>query len=178
MGGQVVLGLMVLFVGVATLAYFLRAELTALCNGFVDRFGILGMAIGTFISDGFQVPLPPQLYMLAAITHQKSEPLALASMCAASVLAGVMGRQLAYRGAELSFLKRRLDKSRAAVSSLVERYGAWSFLILTVSPIPYSTVCYLIGLYRLPPKAIALFVTFRVPRILVTYLVIRLAWSR
>src|SRR6188768_2999163 len=84
-------GPVALFGVMLAIARLFRAPLEALGRNFVERFGYYGMAFGTFIADGFHFPIPPQFYMLMAISSGASRPLAFAAITAASLLGGVPG---------------------------------------------------------------------------------------
>ena len=43
-------------------------RLEPLAAGFVARFGYLGMALGAFVTDATTLPVPPQFYMLTAVS--------------------------------------------------------------------------------------------------------------
>lgn len=175
--GQLLLALAALFVLVAAVGYLLRPQLAALGTAFIDRFGLLGMALGTLLADGFQFPVAPQFYMLASMVRGGSALPPLLCISAASMVAGCVGALLAARGSSIPFLRRKLDRSRPVVDRLLARYGAWTFVLLSVSPVPYSIVCYLIGMYRMPLRHLALFVVLRGPRLALMYVVIRAAWG-
>ena len=173
---QVGLGLIAMFAAVAIAAYFFRSQLTSVGNSFVRRFGVVGMAFGTLLADGFQFPVPPQFYMLAAITHEGSDVAALVAISIGSVCGGAAGYALGYRGAALSFVSRRLERPRAAVVSLLAKRRITSLVLISVSPIPFSIACYALGLVRLPSRVFAIFLVLRVPRLLIIYWFIRAAW--
>jgi membrane protein YqaA with SNARE-associated domain len=174
---QLLLALVGLFVLVAGVGYLLRPQLATLGTAFVDRFGLLGMAFGTYLADGFQFTVAPQFYMLASMVRGGSALWPMLCITAASMAAGCTGYLLAQRASRISFVRRKIDKSRAVVDRLLGRYGAWTFVILSASPVPYSVVCYLLGMYRMPVRYLAVVVGLRGPRLGVMYLVIRAAWA-
>jgi hypothetical protein len=67
LGLKFVLGLVGLVAVVALLGHHYRGELETLGRALLDQFGYIGIALGTFIADGFHFPIPPQFYMLASI---------------------------------------------------------------------------------------------------------------
>ncbi|WP_050429931.1 YqaA family protein [Chondromyces crocatus] len=175
---QLVLSLVVLAGAVAAVGYLLRDELNALGGAFVKHFGIAGMFVGTFIADAFSFPIPPQFYMLTAITAGSSQVGAMAAICVASLLAGQTGYHLAGRIARVEFICRRIDLFRPKIDRLFERYGYWAIAVGSLTPIPFSVLCYLSGLYRIPPKLFTVLLLFRVPRLILFYALIRLGWAQ
>jgi membrane protein YqaA with SNARE-associated domain len=163
---------------IALAAYLARDELDALGRGFVQRFGVAGMFVGTYLADAFSFPIPPQFYMLTAITSGGSQTAPLIAISAASLLAGCTGYRLASRLARLRLFAARIERTRPKIDRLFERYGYWAIAIGSISPIPFSMLCYLSGLYRVPPRYFLTMVLFRVPRLLLFYALIRAGWSQ
>lgn len=175
---QLALALGALLGAVALASWLAREELEALGRGFVARFGIGGMFVGTFLADAFSFPVPPQFYMLTAITGGGSQPAALGAISAASLLAGQTGYQLAGRLSRVRLFARRIEASRPRIDRLFARYGYWAIAVASVTPIPFSVLCYISGLYRIPPRYFAALLLFRVPRLIAYYGLIRLGWGQ
>jgi membrane protein YqaA with SNARE-associated domain len=175
---QLALSFGALFAGVALAAHLAHDELYALGNAFVQRFGLAGMFAGVYLADAFSFPVPPQFYMLTAIAGGGSQVAPMATVCAASLLAGYTGYHLAGRIARVRFFAARIEKVRPRVDRLFARYGAWALAIGSLTPVPFSMLCYLAGLYRLPMRHLALLLLFRVPRLFVFYALIRLGWAQ
>jgi membrane protein YqaA with SNARE-associated domain len=167
-------GLLLLVVfGIATA---FRSELESLARGFIDRFGVVGMAIGTLLADGFHFPVPPQFYMLIAIASGFPPKLALTAVCIGSLIGGAAGYTLARRVAHFPRVARWLERSSRAARQLFERYGYWTVLIASLTPFPYSMWCYLAGAYKLPLRVFAVLALFRMPRLVVFWYLIRFGW--
>jgi membrane protein YqaA with SNARE-associated domain len=163
---------------VSTLARLFKPELQTLGEGFLERFGALGLSLGTFLADAFHFPIPPQFYMLASISGGWSPLESLAAIAAGSMMGGVIshliGRHLLWR---VRFLRRVVDRSRARVDWLFARYGYWAVAVGSVSPVPFSLLCNLSGLYRVPFRIFLVLSLFRIPRLLIFYTLIRLGWA-
>ncbi len=170
-------GLVALLLVVAGLASFVRPELTALGETFVARFGYAGMALGTLIADGFHFPIPPQFYMLMAITGGVPQLAALAAICAGSLFGGYLGYELSKRLGRVGFVARRLEGPRKSAERAFQRWGYRAALIASLLPIAYSVLCYLAGLNRLPIRFFAILAALRVPRLIIFYYLVRLGWA-
>jgi membrane protein YqaA with SNARE-associated domain len=175
---QLALGIGAFVALVSAAAYFARAELDALGRTFVQHFGVAGMFLGTFLADAFSFPIPPQFYMLTAISAGQSQLAAMVAICAASMIAGCVGYRLAGRLARVRLLARRIEASRVKFDRLLERYGYWAIILGSITPIPFSVLCYLSGLYRIPARYFAVLILTRVPRLLVFYALIRAGWGQ
>ena len=168
-----VLGLLVVMIGLAS--YF-REPLERAGRAFVERFGYVGMGIGTFIADGFHFPIPPQFYMLLAVTSGVSQTAAFGAITLASLAGGLAGYKVSARLAHIEWVARRLEPSRAQAQQLFDRYGYAAAVLATFLPIPYSVLCYLSGLNGLPHRVFVVLSVCRIPRLLFFFFVIRLGW--
>jgi len=157
-------------------AYF-RPEAEGAARRFVATFGIFGMALGTFLADGLQFPIPPQFYMLLAIASGASSVLSFAAISVASVLAGCLGYRLCSWASAWGWLARKTSEQRELLRAAFERYGYRAALLAMVLPIPYSLLCYLAGLARLPAKFLLLLSLYRVPKLLGFYLLVYWGWN-
>ncbi len=166
----------VLLVAVAA-AHFVRPTAEGAARGFVERFGVVGMGIGTLLADGLHFPVPPQFYMLLAIASGTPFSEAFAAIAAASVVAGLLGYAISERLSRLPWVSRKTAGLRRLLASSFERHGYPAALILSLLPVPFSMLCYLAGLNRLPLKFLALLALCRVPKLAVFYFLIHLGWS-
>jgi membrane protein YqaA with SNARE-associated domain len=171
-------GLVALFGVMLAIARLFRAPLEALGRNFVERFGYYGMAFGTFIADGFHFPIPPQFYMLMAISSGASRPLAFAAITAASLLGGVTGYHVARRLAHVGPIARRLERAQGLVGDTFSRFGYRAALLASLMPIAYSVLCYLAGLYRLPRRVFAVLCLCRIPRLILFFYLVELGWAQ
>lgn len=153
-------------------------RLEPLAAGFVARFGYLGMAAGTFFTDATTFPVPPQFYMLTAVSSRAPWLPSLLAISAGSVLGGATAITLAGRLTGLGFVRRRVERTRPWIDHLLARYGAWAMVVAALSPIPFSVLCYITGIYRLGPRSALVVLGMRVPRLAVFYALIALGWGR
>lgn len=177
LGVRIALGLLVLIVGVAALGKAFRPELEALGRGFVDSFGLSGMALGALLADGFHFPIPPQFYMLLGITSGVPTLNTLFAVNVGSFLGGWLAYYLATWLAEFGPIRRRLDQPRRLTDAVFTRYGAWAVVVASFTPITYSALCYLCGLGRLPRFGFFLITLIRIPRLIAYYYLIKIGWS-
>lgn len=173
-----VLGLGVLLGLVTLLVRTLRPELTSVGRWFVDHFGLLGVAAGTFIADGFHFPVPPQAYMLLA-TAANSDPLAiLFATSVGSVLGGGAGYLVAKRLGHIPALSRWLTRVSGNMGELIgQRYPYRSAFLASATPMAFSVLCYLAGLFRVGRGPLLVLLVLRVPKIALYYYLVKLGWS-
>jgi membrane protein YqaA with SNARE-associated domain len=170
-------GLALVFAVMVLVANFFRAPLEGLGRAFVERFGYQGMLLGTFIADGFHFPVPPQFYMLMAITSGASKSLAFAFIACGSLLGGVTGFLLSRRLARFGPIARRVERAGGLVSRAFGRFGYRAALVASLLPVAYSVLCYLAGIYRLPPRVFAVISLCRIPRLVLFFYLVELGWA-
>lgn len=175
---QLALAMGALVALIALAGYLFRDSLNALGRAFVEHLGLPGMFVGVFLADAFSFPIPPQFYMLTAITSGMSQVAAMVTISVASLLAGFTGYTLAGRIARVRLFARRIEASKARVDHLFKRYGIWGIAVGSLTPIPFSVLCYLSGLYRIPRHLLIPLLLFRIPRLVLFYAIIRLGWSQ
>lgn len=182
--GEIVLGVVRLLVGlaallgvVALLGWAFRSELEHFGRWFVARFGVVGMACGSFLADGLHFPLPPQFYLLTGIAGGVGTPAALGSVILGSVLGGATAFGLARRAARIPFLERRFATTRVLVEKLMSHHGLWGLVIAGMLPVSYFVLCVLGGMMRLRYREFGVLALMRIPRIVLSWALIVLAWG-
>ena len=174
---RLLLGLVIACSVAALLAAHFRPRAEGLARAFVATFGLAGMALGTFLADGLQFPIPPQFYMLLAVASGVSPAPAFGAIAAASLLAGGLGYWLCGWAARWPWLARKTAEQRRLLLRAFERYGHRAALLAMLLPIPYSLLCYLAGLGRLPRTFWLLLSLYRVPKLLFFYALVYFGWS-
>jgi len=170
-------GVALFVIAMALLASFLREPLETIGRRFVTRFGYAGMALGTFLADGFQFPVPPQFYMLVSVNSQASPLASLGSIAVGSLAGGLVGFLGAQRLASLPVVSKRLAHSERLVARAIERFGYLAALLASLSPVPYSVLCLLSGAHRLGWRFFALVSLCRLPRLVFFYWVVRASFQ-
>lgn len=174
---QTLVGMALVVPVVALLHHFLKDPIERHGQGFVAHFGVLGMAVGTFLSDGFHIPPPPQFYMLTSISAGGPQAPALLAIMAASVCAAPVSYNLARLLRRVEFFDRRFRAAAPRIEALILRYGYAAIIFGSISPIPYPLLCNLCGIYRVPWRYTGVMVALRPLRLLLIYWLIRAGWS-
>jgi membrane protein YqaA with SNARE-associated domain len=182
--GETILAVVRIFVSLAILVaivtlvgWLYRAELTHFGAWFVGRFGVVGMIGGAFLADGFHLPLPPQFYLLTGIAGAYPHAIVVSAVLLGSELGGLTAFALARFAGGASFVDARIAKPRALLRGMIAKRGYFGLALATLLPISYSLLCIATGAMRLPYRAYAVLAVMRVPRILLSYVVIVLAWQ-
>lgn len=173
-----VLGLAALAAFIAVLVRLARPELERLGAFFFERLGLWGVAAGTLLADGFHCPIPPQFYMLLAIAADTPSAATLAATLSGSLLGGALGFALARRLGATPKLARLLERARGRVlHKLGHQYAYRSVIVVSLTPMAFSVLCYLGGFYQMRRGPFALLMALRVPKLIIYYYLVRLGWS-
>jgi membrane protein YqaA with SNARE-associated domain len=170
-------GLLAILLVVGTLAHWARPQCEGLARGFVGTYGYWGMALGTLLADAFHFPIPPQFYMLLSVASHASVVTSLSAIAGASVLAGGIGYHAARLVSKSEWIALRTRASRRVLERAVHRFGTRAALLASVLPIPYSMLCYLAGLNRMPHSFLLLLCLCRIPKLCVFYWLVHWGWS-
>jgi membrane protein YqaA with SNARE-associated domain len=166
-----------LLVGVSAAAsHFFGAQFEELAKAFLNRFGVAGCAIGTWLADGFTFPIPPQVYMAMA-TDQQSLSRIFPFIVLGSMLGGVTGYLLSPYLARFRLVAEGVRRSEAKVRALSGKGWMRGVLVASVSPIAFSWLCYAAGLYRIPRPAFALLCMLRIPKLMLYQTLIWYTWK-
>lgn len=181
---EIVLGVVRLFVGfavligaVAFIGWRFRTELEHFGKWFVERFGAAGMAGGAFLADGLHFPLPPQFYLLTGIAGGYGTVPALASVLVGSVTGGLVAFAVFRRLSGVPFFEKRFTTTRVVVERLLRSRGTWGLVIAGMLPVSYFVLCALGGMMRLRYRDYAIIGLMRVPRLVLSFALIALAWG-
>lgn len=155
----------------------MRERLEAVGSWFTSHFGATGMAVGSFLADAFHFPIPPQFYLLAAVMSNASHFVAFLAICAGSVAGGFTAYWLARHFSNKAFVRRWFVHDAEAMTELLARYGGRAVLVGSVSPIPFSTLCVVAGLYKVSHRLLFVLLVLRIPRLVFFYFIIRAGWS-
>jgi len=166
-----------LAVSVAALGWAFREHVSSFGEWFVDRFGALGIVAGAFLADGFHFPLPPQFYMLTGLAGGHATLHVLACVLVGSELGGLAAFAGARAVGRSKLVRERIERPRRLLARLVERRGYAGLVVAMLLPVSFSLLCMASGVMRLPFRAYGVLAAMRVPRLLLSYAVIALAWG-
>ena len=172
-----VLGIAGLVAIVSLLGHYYRDELETMGRALLDQFGYAGIALGTFIADGFHFPIPPQFYMLASIAAGWSVWGTLIAVCTGSLTGGLTAYSIARKASHLRIFQRLLARTQHKVDWLFERFGYWAVALGSLTPIPFSMLCYVAGAHRMPTKTFVLLALFRIPKVILYFELVKLGWA-
>lgn len=162
-----ILIIIVVSLGITVGFIFFREEMRYVLQIIVERFGLLGLFMITLIMDTVIQPITPEIltvgYSMADFNLLLSALVGGLASTSAGFIGFRIGRLLGKEGAT-NFIGQK--KSQQA-SDLFAKYGFWAVLVGSMTPIPFSVVCWSAGMFKMPWKffCISVIVT-RIPRFL------------
>jgi uncharacterized membrane protein YdjX (TVP38/TMEM64 family) len=135
------------------------------------------MAGGAFLADGIHFPVPPQAYMLLGVAGGYGVAPAFASVSVGSALGGLVAFAIARRLSRVRFLQSAVRGPRALVDTLFARHRYWGLAVAALLPISYWMLCSIGGLSRLAYRSYAVLALMRLPRLLLSYVVVVALWG-
>jgi len=162
---------------VAVAGYFFRKPLGATATWMIEQFGLAGLFTGTFLADAFTLPIPPDAYLFIGIASGTDTTATLVACSAATVAGGNLAYFVGPYIQKLPYLRDKLQDFRPKGEVLFRGYGTWAVAIAAMTPIPFSIVSWLAGIYRMPYAKYFVASLVRVPRIVGYYGLYALGWA-
>lgn len=175
---RVLLGMALMFGLMLAIANTFRSELESVGRSFVTHFGLAGMTIGTLIADGFHFPVAPQFYMLLGIASGTPHFDTFSAVALGSLLGGLAGYLVGRQLRRFERLARWIERSSSKFRHHLQGRNAYrGAVIATLTPLPFSVLCYTAGLYQFSARAFVLILVLRIPKLIVFYYLVWLGWS-
>jgi membrane protein YqaA with SNARE-associated domain len=175
---RVLLGMALMFGVMLTIANTFRSQLESMGRAFVTHLGLPGMTVGTLIADGFHFPVAPQFYMLLGIASGTPHLETFSAVAIGSLMGGGAGYLVGRQLRRFERLARWVERSSSRFRHHLQGRNAYrGAVIATVTPLPFSVLCYTAGLYHFSSRAFALILILRVPKLVVFYYLVWLGWS-
>ncbi len=168
--------LILFFILIFTLLFaFLKPQTEAIAQYVTDHTGPLGLFLFAFFTDMLIVPLTVDVIFPFAVEYSPVVFLSLIS--AGSMLGGIGGFWIGRLLGHLKIVQQVTDGFSREGRQLISRYGEWGIVLAALTPIPFSTVCWISGMVKVRFLYVV-FATFaRVPRMILYYLALMAGFS-
>ncbi|MFA6707172.1 MAG: VTT domain-containing protein [Sphaerochaetaceae bacterium] len=151
--------------------YFVRDEYLSIAEWISSHLGWFGVAVFVFLTDMFIVPL--SIDMLFPLTFDWPAAPLLLTMSIASSLGGYSGYWIGRLLGKLPFVKQFTSHFSEDGERMINKYGVWAVVIAGVTPVPFSSVCWMAGMVKINYWWVALATLSRFPRMIIYYVIIR-----
>ncbi|TGN11860.1 YqaA family protein [Leptospira ilyithenensis] len=168
----------VIVVGIVfALAYFFRKPLLGLSAVFVELFGFFGLFFGMILSDSLPAFIPPDAFLMLAVTGNMSGLFTIFWMGTGSIIGGslayLIGRYLIPR---FHLGRQMVLHYEDRLLPYVRRYGFWAVVLAALTPIPYSWMAYTVGTFKMKYRLFLLGSFFRFVRMAVYFYAMLAGW--
>jgi len=151
--------------------YFVRGQYHIIGDWVSNRLGFMGIAIFVFVTDMLIMPMSVDL-LFPFVLDWDPVPLLL-TMSISSALAGCGGYWIGRLLGKLPFIRQLTSSFSADGEKLINKFGIWAVVIAGITPIPYSTVCWMAGMVKMNFAYMAIASLSRFPRMLIYYLIFK-----
>lgn len=162
---------------IAFSGYVFREPLADLAEWMVYEVGLVGIFVGVFLADTFTFPIPPDFYLFFGVASGTSNLWVVAVVALASVIAGNAAYALGPYIQRIPLLRKRIEYFRDRGEALFEKYGTWAVGLAALTPVPFSVVCWMAGIYRMPYSRFWASTFIRIPRMVGYYYLFQLGWT-
>ncbi len=150
---------------------FLKPQMQTVAKWVTETLGYSGVFLYTFIVDMFIVPLTVDI-IFPFVSHYNTVPLLL-TLSIASSLGGIGGYLIGRLLGHISIIKAFTSGFTQDGESLIKKYGVWAVVIAAITPIPFSTICWMSGMVKVPFLYVALASLARFPRMIIYYAAVK-----
>lgn len=151
--------------------YFVQDHYHVIGAWTIENLGYAGVALLVFLIDTFIVPMSVDI--IFPFVLEWNPVTLLATMSLASAAGGFCGYWIGRLLGHLPLIKAFTSRFSEDGERLINKYGVWAVVIAGLTPIPFSTVCWMAGMFRVQWQLVALATLSRIPRMILYYLFFR-----
>ena len=168
-------GILILIIAMGALGFWIEEEMSIGANWVVDRIGFAGLCLILFITDTLVTPVSPDVLLVVIANSDLAERwLAYVFILGiVSVSAGMVGWCIGRWLGHFSFVRRLFGQFNDEQRCFIRKYGFWGIVLGATTPLPYSVTCWTAGAVGVGwSTVLAASVLFRIPRVIIYYLLI------
>jgi membrane protein YqaA with SNARE-associated domain len=161
---KTVVGVGILLAVAALLAAVLLEPITAVAEGFRDRFGLVGLFLGIVITDTSPLPMTHEPILLLGVSSGVNHYLLWGIASAASVFSGLLGYSLGAGLVSRSWLGAWIDRRYPGFVAFMKRHGAKGVAVAALLPLPFALATWSAGMVRCGLGKVMLASLLRIPK--------------
>jgi membrane protein YqaA with SNARE-associated domain len=170
------LGLFILLLFSGACAWLLKDPFIRMGEVFLERFGLLGLFVGTIIADTSPLPLTHEPLTFIGITAGIPTPTLLLTIASASILSGPIGWTCGRVLVADTAFAEWLDRRYPGFMGMMRRNGLKAVAIAALLPIPFSLATWTAGMLRLPFHKVAAISLLRIVKVGFYFQILKLGW--
>lgn len=154
------------------LTYIFKEQIILLVKWIELHFNFYGLAAVSFVTDLIVSPFPPDVILLVVSKTHLSEdwPIYILILGLISSLAGVCGFKFGKFLLKTKWGSHYLKNLRIKNEKLILKYGYFTVVLATFTPLPFSITCWMAGSMNLKLNKVFLITLLRIPRFYLVYI--------
>jgi len=157
-------------------AWLLKDPLITVSDAFFERFGLMGLFIGTLIADISPLPVTHEPLTFLGIAAGIPTPTLLVTLSAASILSGPLGWFCGRLFVSGTPFASWLDRRYPEFINIMRHNGLKAVAITAVLPGPFAMATWTAGMLHLPLHKVAVISLLRIVKVVVYFFFLKLGW--
>lgn len=174
---KMAVGLLAMFVVAGLSGWLLREPLVSIGGWCVERFGVAGLFVATWVTDTSPLPLTNEPLMFLALGGGMGRWTIFAVVSAASVVGGASGYFFGRTLHRFTRIHDRLMNWSPDVVRWLEKNGGWGVAVAALTPIPYSLSTWTAGIIGTRFSVVMLAALLRIPKTAFYLLLLIAGWE-
>ena len=168
---------LIVFFFVILLRILLGDYIGSFAEALVKQFGLTGIFVSTLVLDSLIVGISPDFVLFVAIAGNLNPVTLLFTISLASIIGGNIGYFIGRFLGNRKFVQKRIASYERKGHYLMEKYGLWAVIVGAMTPIPFSTICWIAGMLEMKYTHFLAGALWRIPRYFLWYIVFRIGFQ-
>jgi len=165
------------FLLMVVLRFTLKDLIEGTARDVAEHLSYPGMFLVTMAMDTLIDPFTPDIVLFLALSGDYDPFLSVLFISLGSIIGGHIGYQIGRSLGHTRFVRRVVGSYMGRGRLLFSRYGLYAVILAAFTPIPFSTVCWIAGMFEMDRKLFFIGTLWRVPRFLLWFLVLGLGYK-
>ncbi len=165
------------FLLMVVLRFTLKDLIEGTARDVAEHLSYPGMFLVTMAMDTLIDPFTPDIVLFLALSGDYDPFLSVLFISLGSIIGGHIGYQIGRSLGHTRFVRRVVGSYMGRGRLLFSRYGLYAVILAAFTPIPFSTVCWIAGIFEMDRKLFFIGTLWRVPRFLLWFLVLGLGYK-
>jgi membrane protein YqaA with SNARE-associated domain len=165
------------FLLMVVLRFTLKDLIEGTAQDIAELLSYPGMFLVTMAMDTLIDPFTPDIVLFLALSGDFEPLLSVLFISLGSIIGGHIGYQIGRSLGHTRFVRRVIGGYMVRGRLLFSKYGLFAVILAAFTPIPFSTVCWIAGIFEMDRRLFFIGTLWRVPRFLLWFLVLGLGYK-